>query len=167
MPACYAAACRGGDVALAVEPVTISLLGYTKNMRCTWVIIGVPPIELEFISFNTEPFLDLVTVYRGNGTDVLLKEFSGKNRPARLKVRASTLTVTFTSRTDGTQYMAGFVARLNATGGCAPTSASVPPLDVSPLVGASVCPHRTCPLPWMLACCVNRAPTPCPGARGT
>jgi hypothetical protein len=117
-PACYAAACLGGDtVALAAEPVTISLRGYTGNMQCTWVITGVPPIELEFISFATESCCDFVTVYRGNGTDALSKQqFSGTDLPARLRVGASTMTVTFTSN----RYYDrdGFVAVLTAAGGC-------------------------------------------------
>ena len=117
-PAWYAAACLGGEtVALAAEPVTISLRGYTDSMRCTWVITGVPPIELEFISFATERNYDFVTVYRGNGTDALwLKQFSGADLPARLKVWASTMTVTFTS--DGGGSKDGFVAVLTAAGGC-------------------------------------------------
>jgi hypothetical protein len=117
MPACYAAACLGGEtVALAAEPVTISLRGYTVHMRCMWVITGVPPIELEFISFNTEQNYDFVTVYRGNGTDTLLEKFSGTDLPARLRVGASAMTVTFTS--DGSGNKDGFVAVLKATGGC-------------------------------------------------
>ena len=114
-PACYAAACLGGEtVALAAEPVTISLRGYTDSMRCTWVITGVPPIEVEFISFaNVENF---VTVYRGNGTDVWLRQFSGRDLPARLRVGASTMTVTLTSGGGGNQD--GFVAVLTAAGGC-------------------------------------------------
>ena len=116
-PACYAAACLGGEtVALAAEPVTISLRGYTDSMRCTWVITGVPPIELEFISFATEENYDFVTVYRGNGTDAMLRKFSGTNLPARLRVGASTMTVTFTS--DGSGNQDGFVAVLTAAGGC-------------------------------------------------
>jgi len=116
-PAWYAAACLGGEtVALAAEPVTISLRGYTDSMRCTWVITGVPPIELEFISFATELNYDFVTVYRGNGTDVFLRKFSGKDLPARLRVGASTMTVAFTS--DGSGNQDGFVAVLTATGGC-------------------------------------------------
>ena len=116
-PAWYAAACLGGEtVALAAEPVTISLRGYTKSMRCTWVITGVPPIELEFISFATESCCDFVTVSRGNGTDALSKQqFSGTDLPARLRVRASTMTVTFTSDESGNQD--GFVAVLTAAGG--------------------------------------------------
>jgi hypothetical protein len=116
--ACYAAACLGGEtVALAAEPVTISLRGYTDSMRCTWVITGVPPIELEFISFATELSYDFVTVYRGNGTDaVLLKQFSGTDLPARLRVGASAMTVTFTS--DGGVNEDGFVAVLTAAGEC-------------------------------------------------
>ncbi len=116
-PAWYAAACLGGEtVALAAEPVTISLRGYTKSMRCTWVITGVPPIELEFISFATEENYDFVTVYRGNGTDVWLRKFSGADLPARLRVGASAMTVTFTS--DGGVNQDGFVAVLTAAGGC-------------------------------------------------
>ena len=122
-PACYAAACLGGEtVALAAEPVTISLRGYTDSMRCTWVITGVPPIELEFISFATEENYDFVTVYRGNGTDVLLKKFSGPDLPARLKVRASTMTVIFEVSLEsigwGNADPDGFVAVLTAAGGC-------------------------------------------------
>ena len=124
-PACYAAACLGGEtVALAAEPVTISLRGYTGSMRCTWVITGVPPINLEFISFATEQNSDFVTVYRGNGTDVSLRKLSGTDLPARLKVGASTMTVTFTS---GRYDKNGLVAVLKATGGCAPDASSVPP----------------------------------------
>ncbi len=121
-PACYAAACLGGEtVALAAEPVTISLRGYTDSMRCTWVITGVPPIEVEFISFaNVENF---VTVYRGNGTDVWLRQFSGRDLPARLRVRASTMTVTLSSgggglTSFGNDNQDGFVAVLTAAGGC-------------------------------------------------
>ncbi len=124
--ACYAAACHGGEtVALSAEPVNISF-GYTGRMRllCTWVITGVPPIELEFISFATTE--NFVTVYRGNGTDILLKQFSGRDLPARFKVRASMMTVTFTT-SNGYLNTDGFVAVLKATGGCAPAAASVPP----------------------------------------
>jgi hypothetical protein len=118
-------ACHGGEtVALAAEPVTISLPGYTGNMQCTWVITGVPPIELEFLSFATESCCDFVTVYRGNGTDVFLRKFSGWDLPARLKVGVSTMTVTFTS--DGSGNLDGFVAVLKAAGG-SPDASSVPP----------------------------------------
>ena len=116
-PAWYAAACLGGEtVALGAEPVTISLRGYTDSMRCTWVITGAPPIELEFISLATEANFDFVTVYRGHGTDVFLKKVSGANLPARLRVGASAMTVAFTS--DGSGNQDGFVAVLTAAGGC-------------------------------------------------
>ena len=115
-PACHAAACLGGEtVALAAEPVTISLRGYTDSMRCTWVITGVPPIELEFISFAN--VWDVVTVYRGHGTDVVLRKFSGTDLPARLRVGASAMTVIFTT-SDGGGNRDGFVAVLTAAGGC-------------------------------------------------
>jgi hypothetical protein len=148
MHACYAALapCNGGKtVALAAEPVNISLLGYTGNMRCKWVLTGVPPIELEFISFATELHNDFVTVYRGSGTDFLLGKFSGADLPARLKVRASAMTIIFTS--DSRTHKDGFVAVLKAAGGCAPAVVSVQQLAVSPLVGAIVCPHGHVPPP--------------------
>ena len=149
-PACYAAACLGGEtVALAAEPVTISLRGYTDSMRCTWVITGAPPIELEFISLATEENFDFVTVYRGNGTDVLLlREFSGTDLPARLKVGASTMTVTFTSDGDGNQD--GFVAVLTATGGF--SRCCLGPATGCGSIGRGKRLPAACLTPCMLAC---------------
>jgi hypothetical protein len=163
-PACYAAACLGGEtVALAAEPVTISLRGYTDSMRCTWVITGVPPIELEFISFATELNYDFVTVYRGNGTDaVLLKQFSGTDLPARLRVGASAMTVAFTS--DGGDNLDGFVAVLKATGGC--SRRRLGPVTGLWLHRSGQASARCVPPPCMLACAAaTQAPTPPPSPR--
>jgi hypothetical protein len=162
-PACYAAACLGGEtVALAAEPVTISLRGYTDSMRCTWVITGVPPIELEFISFATELNYDFVTVYRGNGTDALLKQFSGTDLPARLRVRGSTMTVTFTS--DGGGSKDGFVAVLTAVGGC--SRRRLGPATGCGSIGRGKRLPAACLTPCMLACAAaTQAPTPPPSPR--
>jgi len=160
-PAWYAAACLGGEtVALAAEPVTISLRGYTDSMRCTWVITGVPPIELEFISFAN--FWDFVTVYRGNGTDVFLKKFSGRDLPARLRVGASAMTVTFTS--DGGGNRDGFVAVLTATGGCSRRRLGFATGCGSIRRGKRL--PAACLAPCMLACAAaTQAPTPPPSPR--
>jgi hypothetical protein len=163
-PACYAAACLGGEtVALAAEPVTISLRGYTDSMQCTWVITGVPPIELEFISFATERNYDFVTVYRGNGTDaLLLRKFSGTDLPARLRVRGSTMTVTFTS--DGGGSKDGFVAVLTAAGGC--SRRRLGPATGCGSTGRGKRLPAACLTPCMLACAAaTQAPTPPPSPR--
>jgi hypothetical protein len=159
-PAWYAAACLGGEtVALAAEPVTISLRGYTDSMQCTWVITGVPPIELEFISFATESCCDFVTVYRGNGTDAWLRKFSGTDLPARLKVGASTMTVTFTSDESGNQD--GFVAVLTAAGGC--PRCRLGPATGCGSIGRGKRLPAACLTPCMLACAAaTQAPTPPP-----
>jgi hypothetical protein len=89
-------------VTLGVAPVTISVVdftGYTEynteSVECMWVITGVPPIELKFISYDTE-IHDYMKVYRGNGTDGrLLRKHSGSVVPPPLQSSAGTLTVTF------------------------------------------------------------------------
>ncbi len=95
-------ACNGGEaVTLGAAPVTISV-NYTEynteGIKCMWVITGVPPIELKFISYDTEIY-DYMKVYRGNGTDGrwgrLLRKHSGSVVPPPLQSSAGTLTVTF------------------------------------------------------------------------
>jgi hypothetical protein len=110
-------ACDGGEaVTLGVEPVTISVVDYTDNTECTWVITGVPPIQLNFTSFDTKHGSDYVTVYKGNGTSGrLLRYFSGSDLPPPVQWSAGTLTVVFTS--DSRVSAKGFVAVLQAAAG--------------------------------------------------
>jgi hypothetical protein len=112
-------ACRGGEaVTLGGDPVAISVvsLDYSGRTECTWVITGVPPIELNFTSFETRSS-DYVKVYKGNGTNGrLLKKYSGSVLPPPLRSTAGTFTVTFTSgsHTRGKGFGAVLQAALGA-----------------------------------------------------
>ena len=111
-------------MSLGENPVTISVVDYTDNMKCTWVITGVPPIEVRFTSFATEQGYDYVKVYKGNGTaGRLLSTYSGSALPPPLRSSAGTLTVDFTS--DGGGNAQGFVAVLQAAPG-APFASAAP-----------------------------------------
>ena len=110
---CCAAACNGGEhVTLGAEPVTISVVDYTRNMNCTWAISGVPPIELTVTSLDTEADYDYVTVYDGQK---MLREYTGSVLPPPLRVMDAAMTVTFAS--DGSTNAKGFVAVLKAIPG--------------------------------------------------
>jgi hypothetical protein len=104
-------------------------------MKCTWVVTGMPPIELSFSSFDTEHDADTVEVYKGNGMNGrLLRKYSGSDLPPPLQSSAGTLTVAFSTDYFSTNAK-GFVAVLQAAPGapCAvpPPATSAPAARVS------------------------------------
>ncbi len=143
---CCAAACNGGEtVTLGAAPVTISVVNYTGNMKCTWAISGVPPIELTVTSLDTEAGNDFVKVYDGQK---MLGQYTGSARhytgsvlPPPLRVMDATImTVTFASDSSGNAK--GFVAVLRTIPGAPlPCFPFAPRAAASALSGASVRSH--------------------------
>ncbi len=107
---------------LEATPVTISVVNYTANMRCTWIITGVPPIDMNFTLFDIEAdydrgLVDYVKVYKGKRTGRVLQTYSGSDLPPPLRVSAGTVTVAFTSASNGYFNPKGFVVVLRAAPG--------------------------------------------------
>jgi hypothetical protein len=117
------AACRSGEtVALGAEPVTISLLDYTYDMDCKWVVSGMPPIELSFTVFDLTERFDYVKVYEGSNTGgKMLKEYSGSSLPPPLLVKVARMTLAFSSIVSGNGFVAVLKPALGTPRLCFPT----------------------------------------------